>query len=311
MEPIKAVSNGGVSLAVYAWGKPGTKAKPKPTVVLVHGYPDCASVWQRTAELLAKRQYVIAYDVRGAGRSSRPRAVHDYRIPKLVEDLSVVLDEMSPDQPVHLVGHDWGSIQSWEAVTTDSLRARLASYTTISGPCLDHAAHWLRTRIKIGSAQSLGEVARQLAHSWYIIMFQLPVLGPAAWRLGLDKRWPAILKKTEGIVDTESSETQREDGVYGVNLYRANFINTLLKPQQRYTDVPVQLIQPMRDNFMVQEIWDDLSQWTSKLWRREVDAGHWLPVSHPELVAEYVSDFVDFVENGEASDSLKLARVCS
>ena len=97
--------------------------------------------------------------------------------------------------------------------------------------------------------------------------------------VGRRKFWPTVLEKAEGIKDAAINPTQASDGKIGVNLYRANILNRVLRPQQRHATIPVQLIVPTGDNFMVQEIWDDLSQWASKLWRREVDSGHWIQVS--------------------------------
>ena len=309
MNPQQLVQSGDVELAVYTWGKRGTKAKPKPIVVLVHGYPDAASVWKATAELLAQHYFVVAYDVRGAGRSTRPDHTQAYDLEHLVNDLAAVVDELSPKQPVHLVCHDWGSIQCWEAVTTELMQGRIASYTTISGPSLDHAGYWVMERLKSGSPEKMAQVARQLMHSWYVGMFHLPVIAPALWKLGMDKLWPTLLERIEGIKDVEPSRTQREDGAVGVKLYRANFTKRLLKPQQRHTNIPVQLIFPKRDKFMVPEIWDDLPQWAPNLWRRDADAGHWIQVSHPQLVADWAAEFIDFVEGGKPSAALRLARI--
>jgi NAD(P)-dependent dehydrogenase (short-subunit alcohol dehydrogenase family)/pimeloyl-ACP methyl ester carboxylesterase len=305
MTPSQTVQSGDVELAVYTWGKPG---KNKPNVVLVHGYPDAASVWQKTAEILAKRYYVIAYDVRGAGHSSVPDHTQAFALEHLVNDLAAVVDANSPDAPVHLICHDWGSIQSWEAVTTERMTGRIASYTSISGPSIDHAAYWIMNRLRSGSPAEMAQVARQLSHSWYIGAFQLPVLGESLWKLGLDKLWPTVLKRAEGI-DAESTETQTKDGTSGINLYRANFVQRLLKPQERRTDIPVQLIVPKRDRFMVQEIWDDLPHWVPHLWRREIDAGHWVQISHPELVASMASEFIDMVAQGKQTAALRRARL--
>jgi pimeloyl-ACP methyl ester carboxylesterase len=124
---------GGVELAVYEAGDPAA-----PTVVLVHGYPDNAEMWQPVVDHLADRFHVVTYDTRGAGVSDAPNTTADYRLGLLVEDLAAVADATSPDRPVHLAGHDWGSVQAWEAVTTDRMAGRIASYTSMSGPCLDH-----------------------------------------------------------------------------------------------------------------------------------------------------------------------------
>ncbi len=89
LEPAQVVRNGDVDLAVYVWDEQadradtkrpparGRKLVRKPTVLLVHGYPDAATVWTTVAEGLAERYRVIAYDVRGAGRSSVPARLRD------------------------------------------------------------------------------------------------------------------------------------------------------------------------------------------------------------------------------------------
>ncbi|MCC2656899.1 MAG: family oxidoreductase [Panacagrimonas sp.] len=304
MNPDQTVQSGDLSLAVYTWGTP---APGKPNVVLVHGYPDAASVWEKTAQILSDRYHVIAYDVRGAGRSDVPDHTKAFELEHLVEDLAQVVDAMSPDQPVHLVCHDWGSIQSWEAVTTERMAGRIASYTSISGPSIDHAAYWIMNRLRSGSPQEMSTVARQLSHSWYIGAFQLPLFGPAIWKLGMDKLWPKLLSKVEGI-EADANPTQTKDGSIGVNLYRANFVQRLLKPNERRTDLPVQVIVAKRDRFVLPEVLDDLPQWVPNLWQREIDAGHWVQISHPEQVAAMAGEFIDFVETGEETVALRRAR---
>ncbi|MGQ0529640.1 MAG: alpha/beta fold hydrolase, partial [Panacagrimonas sp.] len=194
MTPTQTVESGDLSLAVYTWGD---RATGKPIVVLVHGYPDAASVWDKTAPLLAEKYFVVAYDVRGAGRSDVPDHTKAYSLDHLVEDLAAVIEATCGDEQAHLICHDWGSIQSWEAVTTERIGARIASYTSISGPSIDHASYWIMNRLRSGSPKEMAQVARQLSHSWYIGAFQLPVLGESLWKLGLDKLWPTVLKRAE------------------------------------------------------------------------------------------------------------------
>src|SRR5689334_14547632 len=127
----------GVRLAVHERGDP--EAAP---VVAVHGYPDDHRVWDGVAEDLAADHRFLTYDVRGAGASDAPPTPAGYRIDRLVTDLGAVLAAVSPDRPVHLVGHDWGAIQAWPGVTDPAFASRVASFTSISGPCLDHIAAW-------------------------------------------------------------------------------------------------------------------------------------------------------------------------
>lgn len=299
------VPSGEVELAVKVYGAEG-----RPTVVLVHGYPDSSHVWDKVAQPLSARYRVVAYDVRGAGESSAPNHTSAYDLEHLVADLAAVVDAVSPGQPVHLVAHDWGSIQSWEAVCTERLHGRIASYTSISGPSLDHAGYWIMQRLRSGAPGEVAKVANQLLHSWYIGAFHLPLAAPLAWKLGLDQLWPKLLERMEGI-ETQGQPSQTKDGQYGINLYRANVGKRLLAPRERRTTVPVQLVVPLRDRFVNLELLEGLEQWVDRLWRRDVAAGHWLQLSHPELVQRYVSEFVDYIEGGEEPAGLHRARVRS
>jgi pimeloyl-ACP methyl ester carboxylesterase len=102
------VRTNGVELCVAELGDPR-----QPTVVLVHGYPDSKEVWSRVARRLAGRFHVVLYDVRGHGRSTAPLPLRGgFTLEKLTDDFLAVADAVSPGRPVHLVGHDWGSVQS-------------------------------------------------------------------------------------------------------------------------------------------------------------------------------------------------------
>ncbi|HEV7626608.1 MAG TPA: alpha/beta fold hydrolase, partial [Streptomyces sp.] len=120
----------------------------RPTVVLVHGYPDSKEVWAKVARQLSDRFHVVLYDVRGCGRSSAPEPLRGgFTLEKLTQDFLTVLDAVSPDRPVHLVGHDWGSVQGWEFATVKETEGRIASFTSMSGPSLDHLGHWMKRRV--------------------------------------------------------------------------------------------------------------------------------------------------------------------
>ena len=294
-------SRNGVDLAVRTWS-----ADKSPTVILVHGYPDANHVWEKVAERLSRHFKVVAYDVRGAGNSSVPAGRAAYKLRELRDDLHAVMDTVSPDEKVHLVGHDWGSIQTWESVTDPDAEQRIASYTTLSGPCLDHVGHWMKARLR---EQKFGAVLNQLSHSWYIGAFQLPVLAPTLWKAGLAKAWPQVLRRTENL-HSEPSATQLQDGTHGIELYRANMLPCLLKPRERHTRVPVQLIVAREDNYVRPSMLEDLSQWTDQLWRRELDCGHWGPLlQHPDVTANWIREFIQHIEGAAASGPLQRSKV--
>jgi pimeloyl-ACP methyl ester carboxylesterase len=57
---------------------------------------------------------VIRYDNRGVGASAVPKPVSAYTMARFADDFAAVVDACSPDQPVHAVAHDWGSVGVWE-----------------------------------------------------------------------------------------------------------------------------------------------------------------------------------------------------
>ncbi|TQL66897.1 pimeloyl-ACP methyl ester carboxylesterase [Nocardioides albertanoniae] len=261
----------GLRLAVYEQGPADAE-----TVVLVHGYPDNHSVWDGAAAALAARFHVVAYDVRGTGESEAPDSTAGYRLAQLSDDFRSVIDAVSPDAPVHVAAHDWGSIQTWESVTSPSLSSRISSYTSISGPDLGMATTWLRER---GHARSS---LRQLAHSWYVFAFQLPLLPEAMVRSGVLSRFVGGRPRPE------------RDQVNGVELYRANFLGKLVRPEPRSTDVPVQVLAPRDDAYVTVPLQTEAPKaYASSLVTKAIDGGHWVVEKSPDLVADEIAAFIE------------------
>jgi len=291
-------------LAVRAWGDPAL-----PTLVLVHGYPDNATKWEGVAACLSQRFHVVAYDVRGAGASFTPKGgARAYALARLCTDFKAVIDAVSPHRPVHLVAHDWGSIQAWEFATEPALQGRIASYTSMSGPCLDHVGHWFRDRLRKPTPAHLGQALHQLLKSWYIYFFHLPLLPELTWKTWLGRHWHRVLGWLEGV-QAEPRATQVRDGANGVGLYRANFIPALWKPRERVAHAPVQVLVPTGDHYVSPALSADLRRWVPRLWRRELAGGHWLTLQHPERFSALVAEFIDHIDGAPEAAALRAARV--
>lgn len=290
----RRVPTGGVELRVAELGDTS-----RPTVVLVHGYPDSKEVWSDVAARLADRFHVVLYDVRGHGRSTAPRPLRGgFTLEKLTDDFLAVVDAVSPDAPVHLVGHDWGSVQSWEFTTVDRTRGRIASFTSLSGPSLDHFGHWIRKRASRPTPRRLAQLVNQGAKSWYVYMLHTPVLPELAWRGPLGKRWPRILERLEKVPAGDyPTPSLGSDAAHGAWLYRDNVRSRLRRPRaDPYAHAPVQLITPTGDVFLSQRLYDELESWVPQLVRRTIPAKHWVPRTRPDQLAAWIGEFVDTQE---------------
>ncbi|WP_406488356.1 SDR family oxidoreductase [Streptomyces phaeochromogenes] len=295
------VRTGGVELCVAELGDPA-----QPTVMLVHGYPDSKEVWSEVAARLAGHFHVVLYDVRGHGRSSAPQPLRGgFTLEKLTDDFLAVADAVSPDRPVHLVGHDWGSVQAWEFTTVKRTEGRIASFTSMSGPSLDHFGHWIKKRVSRPTPRRVGQLLGQGAKSWYVYLLHTPVLPELAWRGPLGKQWPKILRRLEkvpgGDYPTPSLPT---DAAHGAWLYRDNVRARLRRPRaDAYAHAPVQLITPLGDVFLSEKLYDELELWAPQLTRRTLPAKHWVPRTRPDQLASWITEFVTTIEGGRTTSA--------
>ncbi|MGW6896629.1 SDR family oxidoreductase [Streptomyces sp. NPDC054919] len=294
----RRVRTGGIELCVAELGD-----ETRPTIVLVHGYPDSKEVWTDVAERLAEQWHVVLYDVRGHGRSTAPAPLRGgFTLEKLTDDFLAVADAVSPDRPVHLVGHDWGSVQSWEFATVKRTEGRIASFTSMSGPSLDHFGHWIKQRMSRPTPRRIGQLLNQGAKSWYVYMLHTPVLPELAWRGPLGKRWPRILQRLESVPAGDyPTPSLPDDAAHGAWLYRDNVRARLRRPREdAFAHVPVQLITPTGDIFLSERLYDQLELWVPQLVRRTLPAKHWVPRTRPDQLASWISEFVAGNESAKA-----------
>lgn len=89
----------GTELYVQDWGQ-------GPAVVLVHGWPLSADMWEYNASALVEAGHrVVAYDRRGFGRSGKPWGGYDYDT--MTDDLEAVLEALDVRDAM-LVGFSMG-----------------------------------------------------------------------------------------------------------------------------------------------------------------------------------------------------------
>lgn len=281
----------GAQLAVFEQGN-----LQGPVVVLVHGWPDTHHLWDGVVPDLTDSFRVVTYDTRGHGRSTAQGTVAEMRIEQLADDFLAVVDRVRGEQPVHVLAHDWGSVQVWDAVCRPGAHRSIASFTSISGPSLHHMGRWMNSRLAARSPTALWQWATQVVSGMYTLFFMSGILSRTFFRVfGTRYLWSLFLRIVERIDrrDIHLAETLTDDMVSGLRIYRANIFRTVLFPHDRFTSVPIQLLIPTRDPAVRPASFSDIDQWTADVEIHRVRSGHWLPFKNPALVASAAAAFID------------------
>jgi len=140
-----------------------------PSVLCVPGWPELATSWRHQVAHLAGRGYQVAtLDVRGYGGSSAPREVERYTLTELAGDVAAVAAALG-DDPVILLGHDWGAPIVWTCAIRHPERVR-----AVAGLSVPHTPPM---------ALSLVDLFDQLYPDrfFYMLYFQAPGVAEAAF----------------------------------------------------------------------------------------------------------------------------------
>jgi len=244
-------------------------------VVLLHGFPETAQCWDQVrVQLNAAGFRTFAPNQRGYSLDARPEGRQAYRMQELLQDLDLLIDQIN--QPVHLVGHDWGAIVAWEYAM--HYPKKLKNLVVLSVP---HPGAFLRALL----------ASDQLFKSYYIGLFQLPKLPELLFEkfpkigLGLLKN-SGMTKQQLEIFKTEMLEQGRLS--YSLNWYRALPFNARFQRFDPVT-VPTLFIGGTQD-VAISDAGVKLNQRYVQAPYCEVmlEANHWLPVQQAAVVSQLI-----------------------
>lgn len=246
-----------------------------PVVILLHGFPQFADSWtQVTAGLTAQGYRCLAPNQRGYSPGAAPSGRRSYRTSELVTDVLALVDA-SGARKVHLVGHDWGAAVAWAFALRH--RNRLLSLTALSVP---HPGAMLRAMTR----------SKQFFSSWYIVLFQLPVL-PELLLTGRGERprgLAMVLRRTglseEHIARDTATMVERRALTPAINWYRAMAFST--KSAVGKAKVPTMFVWSDGDAAIRRKTAEACRDWVSGEYRYEVLVGvpHWIPDEAPGAV---------------------------
>lgn len=88
-----------------------TDSDPRPTIILIHGFPTCSWDWAKVWPTLSKEYRLVTLDLLGFGHSSKP--VIDYSIGLQADIIEALLAKLGL-QEYAIVAHDYGDTVAQE-----------------------------------------------------------------------------------------------------------------------------------------------------------------------------------------------------
>ncbi len=265
-------------------------------VLLLHGFPEAAFVWDEVMQRLAAQAACVAPNLRGYAGSSAPPEVQAYRARALVGDVAAAIEALGAPVDV-LVAHDWGGAVAWNlaAQRPDLLR----QLVILNAP---HPAAFLR--------ELLDNPAQQAASAYMNVLCR----PDAEALLAADdfaRLWPFL--GAAGWLTPDVRAMYREvwqAGLSGpLNYYRASplrpprpghdedqkALQAMAWPDDAVTvQVPTTVLWGERDTALLPGLLDGLSRWVPRLdVVRVPEASHWIVHEQPELVAECIAARLD------------------
>lgn len=283
----------GIHLACRAAGEGRVR------VMLLHGFPEAAFVWDDVMQRVAPRAACVAPNLRGFIGSSAPTDVAAYRAKHVVGDIVAAIEALG--SPIDLlVAHDWGGALAWNlaAQRPDLLRRLLI----INSP---HPATFLR---------ELRHNAAQQAASAYMNFLCRPDAESLLAEDDFRRLWP-FLQGADWLtpeVREQYRQAWANEGrglTGGLNYYRASPlrppanlslgaddpVHQVNLPDEAVTSrVPTTVLWGESDKALLPDLLVGLDRWVPQLQIERVpDASHWIVHEQPGRVAELIVSLLD------------------
>lgn len=257
--------------------------------LLLHGFPESAHSYRYQIPLLTQLGYrVWAPNLRGYGKSDKPRGRKAYAVDALNQDITDLIDE-SGARSVTLIGHDWGGNIAW-------------SYAMHGARPLDRLVV-LNCPHPVCFRKGLLTPA-QLQRSWYMLLFQLPWLPERLIRkddyatVERAVRGAAVCKdhiRDADLAVMRKCMSEPEALTSMLNYYRAIpwTVARMARTGPRKIRVPTLLIWGERDEALGVELTQGTEDWVSDLTRHYLpNASHWVQQDDPRGVNAALSEWL-------------------
>ncbi|WP_165980690.1 alpha/beta fold hydrolase [Macrococcus carouselicus] len=246
-------------------------------LLLLHGFPDSKKLWYQMIPELTEQGYrVIAPDLRGYGNTDMTVS---YKIEDSARDMFDLLAYLDITN-AHVIGHDWGAFLGWYLAA--QYPTLVDSYVALS---VGHPNGYLR-----------GGGARQMMKGSYIGLFVTPGISEKLISAG-DFRILGEMAENERLRQNWYMDLARPGRLTsGLNWYRHN-ISAILGSKLDSVMVPVMGIIGKQDPALTTAQMKASERYVySSFDYHEIDAGHWMPETHPEVITKLILDFLSLAD---------------
>lgn len=278
---------GGITLQCRAAGAGPAR------VMLLHGFPEAAFVWDDVMAALAPRARCVAPNLRGYAGSSAPEGLAHYKPRLLVADVAAAIEATGGPLDV-LVAHDWGGALAWNlAAQAPRLAKRLVMINT------PHPAAFQR--------ELLGSPAQQAA-SRYMNFFCREDAEALLAEHDFARLWPFFGEAPAWLTPAVRARYREvwSRGLSGpLNWYRASPLRPPTGPESPIykvaladadvtVRVPTTLLWGEQDHALLPGLLDGLERWVPQLRTVRVpEASHWIVHERPALVVDEIGRALD------------------
>jgi epoxide hydrolase 4 len=255
-------------------------------MLMLHGFPEFWYSWRHQITEFAQYYKVVALDLRGYNDSDKPTQQSAYTMDEFVKDIQGVITGLGYNKCI-LVAHDWGGAIAWSFA--DAFPEMLDKLIVLNIPHPAKLAEGLRT-------------FQQLQKSWYIFLFQLPLLPEFLIQRSDYKAIESIFKGT--AVDKTAFTTEDINAYKDaaaklgaltamINYYRNIFQQGLLQKNWKTLATPTLMIWGENDIALGKELTYGTEAYVQDFQIKYIpNCSHWVQQEQPELVNQYIRDFL-------------------
>lgn len=252
-------------------------------LIFLHGFPDDAYIWSEQLKHFSQNNFVIAPMLRGVANSEVPKDKSRYGLNAVALDILEILQSLDPQKKktIHLIGHDLGTLYAWHLAPM--LGKQLKHLVIING------GHPLQ-------AWERRKNYRQLMKSWYIGLFQVPLL-PEIILNTFGKKWLNSIQKKNALPLRYQTQSQKalEYTPNSVNQYREiakGIIDYIRRKDHFRLDTPVLALSSAHDAFVEPTSYEELELFTTQPVVRIIEGKHWIQAEQPERVNQILEKFI-------------------